>query len=98
MTHPVDKIDHDHDKALFNPHGVGTVLLRSRLQPGQCKVLVPSGGVWVEGDSGECPSSRQQQQQYSLHSPHPDTALAVIFPARPHTCSVKESFMSYSGD
>ena len=36
-----------------NPYGVvGTVLLRSRLQPGQCEVLGPGGGVWV---GAECP-------------------------------------------
>ena len=50
---------------------------------------------------GQSVPSSQQQQQYSLHSPPPDTAHRAprsIFPARPHTCSVKESFMSYSGD
>ena len=81
----------------FSIHMVlGLLLLRSRLQPGQCKVLGP--GVWVVGTVASVPAavSSSNSTVYTPDSAH--HALAVIFPARPHTCSVKESFMSYSGD
>ena len=68
--------------ALFNPYGVvGTVLLRSRLQPGQCEVLGP-GGVWV---GAECPQqSAAATVQFTLAtSRHCTPCTTQYFPSSP---------------